>query len=120
MWILKHSLNNTAHKLLLTRLVWGESLQQTQYPCFAGKVRFKVCFLIDVHEVDAQIRARASLTGFEQHQSTRGEEIDGGGPIAGFDISVGNGTELLVGFVEFALFDSGEREVGVSGGSWWW
>lgn len=67
--------------------------------------------MIDIHQVDAQVGSRATLTRFEQHQGARGEEIDGGGPVAGFDISIGYRPDLLVGFVEFSFFDSVEGKM---------
>lgn len=98
-------LGDSAYKLLLAGFVEGESAQEGGEAGLVGDVGFEFGLLIDVDEVNAQVGAGPALAGFEQHEGAIVENVDCGGRVA-FDVAVGDGAQLLVGFVKVAFFDS--------------
>lgn len=94
------------HEFLFAGLVRREGFEEGDDSCFVGNRAREISFLVDFHEVDAQIRSGSALASPEEHEGARGKQIDGGGIVRRFDISVGDGAELLMRFVEFTFFDS--------------
>lgn len=110
--VLGRPLDDAADELLLRGLVGREGAQQGEHAGFAGCGGLRLGFLVDFHQVVAQVGARPALAGFEEQRRARGEEVDGGIVIGGADVAVSNGSELLVGFVEVAFFYAKERSDG--------
>jgi len=85
-----------------------ERPQDLNQPVLARFADFIFSLGVDVvEEHHAQVPAGAALPGVEEQGCAMGEDVGGGGVVAGLDVAGGDDAELLVGFVETALGDSG-------------
>ena len=90
-------------ELLARGLLAVKQPQAGQQSSLGGRVRGQLCLLVHVDHHGAQVAAAAALAGFEERLRDAGQDVDGGVPVLGLDISRGSYPGLLLGFVEVAI-----------------
>lgn len=99
--------DHLAYKLLPRRLLRIEQAQQCEQLPLIRSIGDQLGLLVDVDEEDTEVASRAALAGVQERGGDVGEDVDGGGPVFGFDVAGGDDAGLLLCFVELAFGDSG-------------
>ena len=94
-------------------LAWRKGSDQAQDARLARRIRLDLCLVVDIEQEKTQITAAAALAGLEQDLRAAREDLDRRVVVGLLHVPRGDDPQLLVGFVELALFDPVRARVSI-------
>ena len=100
-----HVPDHLAHKLLACRLGWGKEPEQSEKSSLGSGVRCQLCSLVHIHHGNGEVSATAALASLHHDLGDIIEDVNGSRPGGVLDKEADYCPCLLVGMVEFVLFE---------------